>query len=281
MPVLEMTINRDKAETLRALHKGPGVLVLPNAWDVASAKIFENSGFRAIATTSAGIAASLGYADGQHISRCEMLDAVTRIARAVSIPVTADLEAGYATTAEEMRQTAIGLLETGAVGLNLEDGLKEGTFPLEQTSHHVGKIRTVREVCREAGVDLVINARTDIFLKNVGESVNRLAHAIHRGNAYLHAGADCIFVPGVTEADTIGELVQNISGPINILAVAGTPAISELERLGVSRVTFGSGPMRAALGLVERIARELEDHGTYNNMIGGAKPYTDTNKLFE
>src|SRR2546425_62664 len=146
MSVIEMTTGREKADTLRALHRGGRILVLPNAWDAASAKVFERAGFPALATTSAGIAASMGYADGQRIGRETMLDVVCRIARTVSIPVTADLEAGYATTPEEMRETTRRLLETGAVGLNLEDGLREGPIPLVQTSHHVEKIKVVREV---------------------------------------------------------------------------------------------------------------------------------------
>jgi len=276
----EMATVREKAETLRALHRSTAILVLPNAWDVSSAKIFEDAGFPAIATTSAGIACSLGYPDGQRIPRSEMLGMIQRIAHSVAVPVTADLEAGFATTADEMRETAQHLLATGAVGLNLEDGLREGTTALVQTSHHVEKIRVVRDVCRIAGVDLVINARTDIFLKAIGDAGNRFAHAVHRGNAYLSAGADCVFVPGVSDANTIGELAQQIHGPINVLAIAGTPSIAELSCLGVARVTFGSGPMRATLGLIERFAKELRDHGTFESMISGAVSYAHANAMF-
>jgi 2-methylisocitrate lyase-like PEP mutase family enzyme len=291
MSVSEMTTERNdsirgidvlqrKAETLRALHRCGRILVLPNAWDAASAKIFEKAGFPAIATTSAGIAASMGYSDGQRIPRQHMLDTVARIAQAVDIPVTADLEAGYATTPEEMRETTERLLQTGAVGLNLEDGLREGPMPMVQTSHHVAKIKVVREVCRVAGVDLVINARTDIYLKCVGESANRFSHTVHRGNAYLAAGADCVFVPGVMDAETIGELAAQIQGPINVLAVPGTPRVADLQRLGVARVSFGSGPMRAALGLIEKFAQELRDHGTFESMTAQAMPYATANALF-
>jgi 2-methylisocitrate lyase-like PEP mutase family enzyme len=275
-----MDLLQRKAETLRALHRCGRILVLPNAWDAASAKVFEKAGFPAIATTSAGIAATMGYADGQRIPRQLMLDTVARIASAVDIPVTADLEAGFATTPEEMRETTERLLETGAVGLNLEDGLREGPLPMVQTSHHVAKIKVVREVCRVAGVDLVINARTDIYLKCVGETANRFSHTVHRGNNYLAAGADCVFIPGVVEAETIGELATQIQGPINVLAVSGTPRIAELQRLGVARVSFGSAPMRAALGLIEKFAQELRDYGTFDSVTTQAMPYAKANALF-
>jgi 2-methylisocitrate lyase-like PEP mutase family enzyme len=280
MPVMEMSTSQEKADRLRQLHRAASILVLPNAWDAASAKIFERAGFPAVATTSAGIAASMGYADGERIPRDEMLAVVARIVKSVAIPVTVDLEAGYASTAEEMRDTTQQLLLTGAVGMNLEDGLREGAMPLVQTSHHAEKIKVVREVCHVSGLDLVINARTDIFLKCVGDGANRLAHAVHRGNAYLRAGADCVFVPGMTEPETIFELTQQINGPVNILAVSGTPCIKELQRLGVARVTFGSGPMRATLGLIERIAQELRNYGTFETMLGGATSYAKTQELF-
>ena len=271
MSVTEMSATQTKAQTLRALHRGTDILVLPNAWDVASARVFENAGFPAIATTSGGIAASMGYPDGQRISRQEMLDVVARIANSVSIPVTADLEAGYASTPEEMRETTQRLLETGAVGMNLEDGLREGPKPLVQTSHHVEKIKIVREVCQVAGVDLVINARTDIYLRGIGDEMNRFAHAVHRGNTYLQAGADCVFVPGVTDEATISELTRHIEGPVNVLAVPGTPSVKTLQQLGVARVSFGSGPLRATLRLLEKIAQELHDNGTFETMVSYLK----------
>src|SRR5262249_54986061 len=198
----------------------------------------------------------------------------------VSVPVTVDLEAGFARTPQEMQETTQQLLASGAVGMNLEDGLRDGSMPLVQTSHHADKIRVVREVCRVAGVDLVINARTDVYLKCVGDTANRFAHTVHRGNAYLHAGADCIFVPGVSCSEAIADLTQQIHGPVNILAVAGTPSIAQLKKLGVARVSVGSGPMRATLGLLERIARELREQGTFEAMISGATTYAKTQSMF-
>lgn len=271
----------DKANVLRALHRGPRILVLPNAWDAAGARIFERAGFLAIATTSAGIAATLGYADGQRVSRDEMLAVVRTITRNTNLPVTADLEAGYGATPVDVRDTARLSIEAGAVGLNLEDGVCDGPQLLVQTSQHAAKIRAVRETARARGVDLVLNARTDVYLKSACEATNRFAHAVHRGNAYLEAGADCVFVPGVTDSDTIANLVREIHGPVNILAGPGTPPVSELSRMGVARVSLGSGPMRATLGLLERIARELIGDGTFQALTDGAMSYSDMNALFE
>src|SRR5438445_9003061 len=152
---------RDQAEVFRRLHQGPAILVLPNAWDVASARVLEEAGFAAMATSSAGVAWALGYADGERISRGEMLAVVRRIASSVRVPVTADMEAGYGTTPEAAAETARGVIAAGAVGLNLEDGTNDG--PLADVALHQDRIRAMREVGAAAGVPLVINARTDAF----------------------------------------------------------------------------------------------------------------------
>ena len=272
-------MHAQKAELFRSLHQGK-MLVLPNAWDVASARVFEKAGFPAVATSSAGIAASFGYPDGQNIPMEEMLRAVARIAGQLDVPLSADLEGGYAANADEMRQITRMLLDCGAAGLNLEDGLGVGALPIIHTSQHVEKIRVVREVSQAAGIPLVINARTDIYWKNIGDPANRFAHAVHRGNMYLAAGADCVFVPGVSDAGTIADLAREIRGPLNILAAPGTPRLAELASLGVARVTFGSGPMRATLGLLERLASEILSNGTFDSMNTGAMPYVKSNALF-
>ncbi len=256
-----------KSELLRQLHKGPRLLVLPNAWDAASARIFERAGFTALGTTSAGIAFALGYPDGQRVSRDEMLAVVARIARAVKIPVTADVEAGYDNAVE----TARGVWAAGAVGMNLEDTVDGELVDLSPV------VRAVRE----AVPGMVINARTDIFLNSIGEESTRFDRAAERLNTYRDAGADCLFAPGVRDRDTIARLVRAVRGPLNILAVAGSPPIAGLEALGVARVSVGSGPMRATLGLVDRIACELHDRGTYSAMTDGSISYADVNKLLE
>lgn len=254
-----------KAQRLRELHSGPRILVLPNAWDAASARIFERAGFLAIATSSAGVAFSLGYPDGQRIPRVEMVEAAGRMARMVQVPVTADVESGYGDAAE----TAKALWSAGVVGMNLED--TDGHDFLDNAA----AVRSARAAVGE----MVINARTDIFLNAIGEEGTRFDGAVERLNAYREAGADCLFAPGVGDRETIARLVKAVRGPLNILATAGVPAIAELQSLGVARVSIGSGPMRAAMGLTDRIARELHDKGTYSSMLEGAIPYADANRL--
>jgi len=268
-----------RAETLRALHHGPSPLILPNAWDVVSARLFEEAGCRAIGTTSAGIAATLGYPDGERAPRDELLAVVDRIARAVAVPVTADIEAGYGDTPAEAARTARAVIAAGAVGLNLEDGTGDPARPLMDTASQVAKIRAVREAAVAAGLPLVLNARTDVYWLAVGDADGRFAAAVERLRAYRAAGADCLFVPGVGDGETIGRLVRAVDGPFNVLAGAETPAIADLGRLGVRRVSVGSAPLRATLGLVRRIADELLRQGTYTRMTTDAIPYAEVNQL--
>ncbi len=268
-----------RAEALRALHHGPSPLILPNAWDVVSARLFEEAGFRAIGTTSAGIAATLGYPDGERVPRDEMLAVVGRIARAVTIPVTADIEAGYGDTSAEAARTARAVIAAGAVGLNLEDGAGDPERPLADIAAQAAKIRAVREAAAAAGVPLVINARTDVYWLAVGDADGRFVAAVERLRAYRAAGADCLFVPGVSDGAAIGRLVGAADGPLNVLASSGTPAIADLGRLGVRRVSVGSAPLRATLGLVRRIADELLWQGTYTSMTTDAISYAEVNQL--
>jgi 2-methylisocitrate lyase-like PEP mutase family enzyme len=258
-----------KAEILRKLHQGPPILVLANAWDAASARIFEEAGFPAIATTSAGVANSLGYPDVERIPRNEMLWMVKRIAQAVSVPVTADVEAGYG----DPVGTARAVLEAGAVGMNLEDSSLDGSL-----ADLTAQVRLIEQV--RAASDIVINARTDVYLFAVGDEATRFDRTVERLNAYRKAGADSLFAPGVRDPETIGRLAKAVNGPLNILATAGVPNMQKLERLGVRRVTVGSGAMRAAMGLTQRIAKELKEHGTFAAMIEGAMSYKEANELF-
>ena len=268
----------DLAERLRALHRTPPILVLPNAWDAASARLFEAEGFPVVATTSAGVAASLGYPDGGAVPAREMFEAVARIARAVSVPVTADIEHAYATSPDAVADNVLRVIAAGAVGINLED-IVPGAADLEPLALQVDKIRAIVKAATKAGVRLVINARTDVFLRAMGPADSRAAVAIERGKAFLAAGADCVFVPGVRDAETIGALVRGIGGPMNVLAVEGTPPIAALEALGVARVSVGSGPMRAALALVRDVARELKTTGTYSSFTTKAMTFNDVNEL--
>jgi len=278
-----MTI-RNQAELARRfleLHRGPKILVLPNAWDVASARIFEDAGFPAIGTTSAGVANSFGYPDGQKIPREEMLGAVRRIAEAVEVPVTADVEAGFGSTPEEVAGTAQAVIAAGAVGMNLEDGVEGKPELLADVNRHKEIIQAVLEVSEGAGVTFVLNARTDIFLYGLGPAETRLARAIERLNAYRAAGAPALFAPGVKDPETIAQLVRGVGGPLNILATVGTPPVAELQRLGVARVSVGSGPMRATLGFLGRMARQIRDQGLFTLMTEGTLPYADANLLVQ
>ena len=262
------------------LHQGSKLLLLPNAWDAASARIFEEAGFPAIGTSSAGAAFSLGYPDGQKISREEMLGVVRRIANAVEVPVTADVEAGFGTTPEDVAGTAQAVIAAGAVGMNLEDGVEGKPDYLADLNLQKEIIRAVLETAANAGVPFVLNARTDIFLNGIGPAETRLARAIERLNAYRDAGAQCLFAPGVKDGETIARLTHGVAGPLNILATVGTPPVAELERLGVARVSIGSGPMRATLGFLSRMARELREQGVFNMMTEGAPSHAEVNRLF-
>lgn len=256
-----------KAETLRRLHQGPDILVLPNAWDVASARLVEEAGYPAIATTSAGIAFALGYPDGEKISRDEMLDAVGRIAARMRVPVTADLEAGYGPEPADTAETISRAMACGVVGANIEDGTHREEQPLCSMNLAVARVHAAREVADAAGIAFVINARTDAYLaaRLFGRPHDETCfeETVRRAQAYRAAGADCIFIPGLADGATIGRLVQAIGGLINILAGPGSPSVPELRALGVARVSVGGAVMRATLGLVRRAAAELRDTGTF------------------
>src|SRR5213080_4884726 len=243
---MKRTSQREQAEAFRRLHRELGILVLPNAWDVITARLIESAGFAAIATSSAGVAWALGYADGERISRGEMLAVVRRIASSVRVPVTADMEAGYGPTPEAAAETARGVIAAGAVGLNLEDGTNDGR--LVDVARHQDRIRATREAGAAAGVHLVINARTDAFEVKGWSPTERLTAAVRRANAYRAAGADCLFVPHVSDAATIGRLAREIEGPLNIIAGPPAPPLGELARRGARAL-----PPAPPLGELERL----------------------------
>lgn len=278
MPDLE----NQKAQALafRSMHHGPRILVLPNVWDVASARIIEDAGYPALATTSAGVAFSLGYPDGQKISRDEMLARVARIVRAVNVPVTADVEGGYGDRPDDAAETARGVIASGVVGMNFEDGTGDPSRPLVDLSRQLEKIRAIREAALKTGVLLVLNARTDVYLDQVGAPETRYDETLKRAIAYRDAGAECVFVPGVRDPEIIRRLVADLKCPLNILAGVGSPPIGQLEELGVARVSLGSGPMRATLGFLRRMAEELKAAGTYN-AFEGAPSHGDVNKMMQ
>lgn len=275
--MVDIENQKAKANAFRTLHRGPEPLVLANVWDVASARILEEAGFPALATTSAGVAFSLGYPDGQKITREEMLARVARIARAVKVPVTADVEAGYGNRPEDAAETARQVVEAGAIGMNLED-TSDHPGELADVSLQVEKVKAVREAALRSGVLLVLNARTDVYLEQIGAPETRYAETVRRLTAYRDAGADCVFAPGLRDSETIRRLAKDVKCPLNILAGPGFPPVPDLKKLGVARVSLGSTPMRATLGLLQSMAKELKSAGTYTT-LEGAPAHADLNRM--
>jgi 2-methylisocitrate lyase-like PEP mutase family enzyme len=362
-----------KASRLLELHHGSQPLVLINAWDAASAAMVEHCGLPAVATSSAALANALGFADGQHLPWEQMLEAVARICRAVKVPVTADIEAGFAPDVKGLETSITQIIQAGAVGVNLEDavpadlqnsdvettsfqnndrqnaGLKDPDLkdvdlrdddlketgpesaglknpgskkasatrhgsPLFPLAEQIARIQAVRRAAQAAGIHLVINARTDAYWQSGIDPAEAMRGTLERGKAYLQAGADCIFIPGLRNPEHIKTVIDHLSAPdlltndlrnkdlrandlqnndlqnrdlpsvhrvspVNILAGPGVPSIPELAKLGVKRVSYGSGPHRAAMGLLRRMAEEARTSGTYTALTEGAVPYEEMNGL--
>jgi 2-methylisocitrate lyase-like PEP mutase family enzyme len=227
---MEVRAQAEKAERLRKLHHGRRILALPNAWDAVSARILEEVGHPAIATSSAAVAFSLGYPDGQRISRGEMLDAVARITRAVRVPVTADLESGYGKTPQEIADFTKAVVASGAVGLNFEDVTGDDESTHVELGLQVKNIRAIRETAAAMGVPIVINARTDIYLMPIGPGATRFERTVERLRAYREAGADCLFVPGLCDREIIAKLVKALDAPLNILASQAAHLSTSLKK---------------------------------------------------
>jgi 2-methylisocitrate lyase-like PEP mutase family enzyme len=305
-----------KASRLLELHHGPQPLVLINAWDAASAAMVEHCGLPAVATSSAALANALGFADGQHLPWAQMLETVAGICRAVKVPVTADIESGFAADAKALETSITQIIQAGAVGVNLEDVMPESTgsknvdpksvdperaepknadlqkndssirhgSPLFPLHEQVARIQAARRAATAAGIHLVINARTDAYWQAGVEPAEAMRNTLERGKAYLAAGADCVFVPGLRHPEHIRTVVEHCQhvhrdAAVNILAGPGVPSIPELAKLGVKRVSYGSGPHRAAMGLLRRMADEANTSGTYKALTEGAVPYEEMNGL--
>lgn len=266
------TRSLDRAAALRALHAGPG-FVLPNAWDSGSARILEQVGFAAIATTSAGVAWSCGVPDGGAIDRDTMLDHLGRIVAAVDVPVTADLEAGYGATAEEVADTVSRAVAIGAVGGNIEDAIGGRLLDVDEAADRVAAARAAA-----ARDTFVLNARIDAYF--VGTEGDPFQETVARAARYVEAGADCVFVPGVVEAETIRRLAAAVPAPLNVVAgLANVIDAPTLFSLGVRRVSLGGSLARAALSVLERAGRELLETGTLG-FLDGALPYGELQRRF-
>ncbi len=253
-----------KADTFRKMHDRSGVLLLPNAWDAVGARLAERAGFRAVATTSGGVAWTLGYADGEAAPRDEVIALTARIARAVSCPVTADLEAGYGASAAEVAETIRMAIEAGVVGVNLEDST-HAPHGLRPAAEAAGRIEAAREAAMSAGVPIVINARVDTYATGYGASeVERFDETVRRAKAYLAAGADCVFPIGLGDSGTLGALVKALDCPVNVAARPGIPPMSELAKLGVARVSTATRLASVAFGAMNDAMREIRETGSFD-----------------
>lgn len=267
-----MTSSSTQSAMFRSLHRAPHPLALSNVWDVASAVLTQHAGARAVATTSAGIAWSLGLPDGEALDRAQAVAAVARIVSAVTVPVTADLEGGYATSPEGVAQTVAEVVDAGAVGINLEDGRRS-------PDDLAARIAAARQAADAAGVDLFINARTDVFLAGSASDDERVDEALTRAVRYVDAGADGLFVPGASTASAVRALVDGAGVPVNIMVGPGSSDVAGLARLGVARVSLGSAVAQAAYAVAQRAATELLAAGTYES-LSGALDYGALNTLF-
>jgi 2-methylisocitrate lyase-like PEP mutase family enzyme len=268
----------EKAEDFRALHKKGGILVLPNAWDVASARAFENAGFPAVATSSAGMMVSLGYPDGEVIDRSEFVDAIRRIGRVLTVPLSVDVVAGFGDTPDQVAATVRDVVNAGAVGVNIEDFIhaEKRLYPVEK---QIEKLKAVKKLQQALNVPIVINARTDALRFAAGDEAARLKEAIRRAIAYRDLGADCVYPMGLTDPASISSFVKALNFPINVMVRKGLPSVRELERLGVARVSFGPSASYATMGLLKRISQEVLEKGTYDNLLEGAISYDELNSL--
>jgi 2-methylisocitrate lyase-like PEP mutase family enzyme len=273
------SIQKEKAELFFKYHHDKEILVLLNSWDTGSSKLIEASGYKAIATTSMGIAASLGYPDCQVIQLSEMIGVIKGIVNGVQVPVTVDIEAGYGNNLNEIIESVKKIIATGIVGINIEDSIDLKPVLIDEMEF-CERISAIRSLSDSLGFHLVINARTDSFYTSSGSKKEKLSESIKRGNKYKEAGADCIFVQPVWEKETISTLVKEINAPINILVNPGNsagvpPSVSELQELGVARLSLGSGLMKATLALIKKVAEELSEKGTYNILLDTLTPLPD------
>ena len=273
-----MKLQTDKAEEFRALHHGNRILILPNAWDVASARVFEEAGFGVVATSSAGVMVSLGYPDGESIGIDEYASAVRRISRALSVPLSADLVGGFGNDPGAVAESVGRVVGAGAVGINIEDFVHETKklLPLESQLARLKAVLTMRE---SQGVKFVVNARTDAFRFAEGDENERLKEAIKRGKAFRDLGVDCVYPMGLTDSASISAYVEALKFPVNVMVRKGLPPVAELQRIGVRRLSFGPSASYAAMGLLRRASEEVLKKGTYQALVDGAITFDELNAL--
>jgi 2-methylisocitrate lyase-like PEP mutase family enzyme len=272
---------REKAEEFRSLHRAEGIFVLPNVWDVPSARVFEDAGFRAVATSSAALAVSLGYPDGQRIGKDELFVAVKKIAGKISVPLSVDVESGFGSNLEGLSDTIRRVVEAGGVGVNVEDISSFESKTLVPIEEQVNRLQAVRRAAGSLGVPIVVNARTDGYHFGTGAEEVKVEEALRRARAYAEADVDCLYPIGLTEKALIAKFAKSVPKPINVMARRGLPTVAELEQIGVKRLSLGPGAMYATMGLLKRIARELRQKGTYDALLEGAITFDELNALAE
>lgn len=279
------SIQKEKAEKFLKFHYDDEILVLLNTWDPGSSKLVEACGYKAVATTSMGIAASLGHPDCEIIQLEDVLQIVSRIVSAVQVPVSVDFEAGYGNNVDEIVTSVSRLIATGIVGINIEDSIELSPVLIDEMEF-CERIAAIRALSDSLGFHLVINARTDSFYTSKASEQEKLAESIRRGNKYREAGADCIFVQPVWDKETIATLVKEIDAPINILSnpaigAALPPSVQELQDLGVARLSLGSSLMKATLSLMKKVADELKEKGTYTILSDVMSPRADASMAYK
>ena len=273
-----MSRQSERAEEFRRLHDRKSVLVLPNAWDVPSARLFEDEGFPAVASARSGMLVWLGLSDGEGIPSLEFVSAVGRIARVLSVPLSADVMGGLGASPEGVVKSMRAVVRAGAVGINIEDFIHE-TRKLLPVEKQVDRLRALVRLRSSVRVPFVINARTDAARFASGEDDDRLEEAIRRAAAYRDVGADCVYPMGLTDAESISRFVKALDFPVNVMVRKGLPPIPELKRLGVARVSFGPSASYAAMGLLKRASREVLQKGTYDALLEGAIAFDELNAL--
>ena len=264
------------ANSFLARHRAPPVLLLPNAWDAMSARLFVASGFDALATTSGGVAWALGYPDGEHAPWSEVVAATARIVRSARVPVTADIEAGYGVTTAEVAAHVAEIIQAGVVGINLEDGLHG---PIRSIEDAAARLRAAREAANKEGVPIVLNARCDVFQLQHGEESTRFGSTVERCKVYFAAGADCVYPFGLRDPAIITAFVEAVGGPVNITGRPGMPDAAAFERMGVARITIASAPALVAMSSIQKIATELHATGGFE-MLTATLRHPDAQKLF-
>ena len=276
------TNQEKKAELFQDMHRSEGMFVIPNSWDAGSAYIYEKEGFDCVATSSAGVAYALGYPDGEDITLDDLVQVVSNTVRRVDIPVSADFERGYAEDPEEVKENARRLLEAGAVGFNIEDGVPEADkeHKLSPMSLQLAKLEALVDLKKETGINFVINARTCAYWLHVGTPDEMMKIAIERGNAFAKAGADCVFVPGPMDEETVQGLVSGIHAPLNTILIGKFHDFDRLREIGVRRLSVGSGPVRYIADKVIGAARDLKA-GKPETILSCTFSYGDANRYFE